>query len=67
MLSKQGWTGWEGGLSDLAGVKCELGEIQRIMAHDGELLSGEYHLYFGYKLVNGKIVHSTGPFSFTVE
>jgi len=67
MLSEEGWRDWKGGLSDLAGVKCELGEIQRIVAYDGELFSGEFDFYFGYKLGDGKIVHSHGPFSFSVQ
>ena len=67
MLSEEGWRDWKGGLSDLAGVKCELGEIQRIVAYDGELFFGKYDFYFGYKLGNGKIVHSPGPFSFSVQ
>lgn len=67
MLYEEGWEDWNGVLSELAGVQCELGGNQRIMAHDGDLFSGEFNFYFGYKLGDGKIVHSPEPFSFTVQ
>jgi len=67
MLAEQGWKDWKGGLSELAGVPCELGENQRIKAYDGELFPGEFNLYFGYQLENGKIVYSPEAFSFAVQ
>ena len=67
ILSEEGWEGWNGDFSGLTGVKCELGATHRIIAHDGELFSGEYYLYFGYQLKGGKTVYSPEAFSFTIQ
>lgn len=67
MLSENGWESWSGDLNDLSGVACQLGETQRIIAHDAELFPGEFHLYFGYQLEDARIVYSPEPFSFSIQ
>ena len=67
MLSDDGWASWKGSLSDLKGMECVLTENHKIIAHDGELFPGEFKLFFGYLLGNGKLVYGPKVLSLTVE
>ena len=56
MLAKHGWEEWYGNFDELTGNKCQLGETYQIIAHEGELLAGDFKFFFGYQLENGDIV-----------
>ena len=67
ILSDDGWEIWDGSLSDVTGMECVLMENHKITAHDGELFPGEFNLFFGYLLENGKLVYGPEPLRFMVE
>jgi len=64
------WVEWDGDLSTLTAAQMRvLEELNNMDIFDGTLtnLRGQFDIFVGYRLNNGKVVYSTDPISFDVN